>query len=78
MMSTAELKIDLISQITSITDPVKLKELMHLLQFQNEESIYITSEEEKNAVSEAREEIADGKILTNEEVKEEINRWLRK
>ena len=78
MMSTAELKIDLISQITSITDPVKLKELMHLLQFQNEESIYITSEEEKNAVSEAREEIADGKILTNEEVKVEINRWLRK
>ena len=75
-MSTAELKLDLISQIAGITDKVKLKELMHLLKFQTEKSIYITSEEDKNAISEARKEIANGNVITNEEVQHEIKEWL--
>ena len=75
-MSTAELKLDLISQIAGLTDKVKLRELMQLLQFQNEESLYITSEEEKNAIAEARQEIAEGKVFTNEEVQIEIKEWL--
>lgn len=77
-MSTAELKKDLISQITSITDSVKLKELLQLLKFQDETSVYITNEDEKNAILEARKEIKEGKFLSNEEVQNEINEWLRK
>ena len=75
-MSTAELKLDLISQIAGLTDKVKLRELMQLLKFQTEESLYITSEEEKAIIAEARQEIAEGKVLTNEEVQKEIKEWL--
>ena len=75
-MSTAELKLDLISQIAGLTDKVKLRELMQLLQFQNEESLYITSEEEKNSIAEARQELSEGKVFTNEEVQKEIKEWL--
>ncbi len=75
-MSTAELKLDLISQIAGITDKVKLKELMQLLKFQTEESIFITNEEAKSAIAEARKEVAEGKVFTNEEVQKEIKEWL--
>lgn len=75
-MSTAELKLDLISQIAGITDKVKLKELMQLLKFQTEESIFITNEEDKSAIAEARKEVAEGKVFTNEEVQKEIKEWL--
>ena len=77
-MSTAELKIDLINQIANITDKVKLKELMQLLKFQNDNSIYVTNEDEKNAVSEARAEINRGEVLTNDDVQNEIKQWLKK
>ena len=77
-MSTAELKLDLISQIAGLTDKVKLRELMQLLKFQTEESLYITSEEEKTIIAEARQEIAEGKVFTNEEVQKEIKEWLEK
>ena len=75
-MSTAELKLDLISQIAGLTDKVKLKEIMQLLKFQSEESIYITSAEDKNAVAEAREELIQGKVSSNEEVQNNIKKWL--
>jgi len=52
-MNTAELKLDLINQITNISDKVRLKELLLQLKFQSDESIYITSENEKQAISEA-------------------------
>ena len=76
-MSTAELKLDLISQIAGLTDKVKLRELMELLKFQTEESLYITSKEEKTAIAEARQEVAEGKVFTNEEVQKEIKEWLQ-
>ena len=38
-MSTAELQLDLINQIANIKDKVKLKELMQLLKFQNDNCI---------------------------------------
>lgn len=77
-MSTAELKIDLIRQIAGITDSSRLKELKQLLKFLTDESIYITNEDEKKAISEARKEISEGKVFTNEEVQKEIQQWLKK
>ncbi|MCF2219941.1 MULTISPECIES: hypothetical protein [Chryseobacterium] len=77
-MSTAELQIDLINQITGITNKARLKELLQLLQFQNDEEIYITNEEEKKAVSEARIEIKEGSVLSDEDFQKEINAWLNK
>jgi len=77
-MSTAELKLDLINQISSITDKVRLKELFQMLKFQNDESIYITNDEEKKAILEAQNEIAEGKVFSNADVQKEIKEWLNK
>lgn len=77
-MSTAELQIDLINQITGITNKARLKELLLLLQFQNDEEIYVTNEKEKKAVSEARIEIKEGSVLSDEDFQKEINAWLNK
>ena len=77
-MNTAELKIDFINQITNLTDNVKLKDLLQFIKFQSEESIYVTTEEEKKAILEARTQIADGKTIPNEVVQKEIKEWLEK
>lgn len=77
-MSTAELKIDLINQITSITDKVKLEELLELMKFQNDDSIYITNDEEKQAILEAQQQIFNGETFSNEDVQAEIKEWLKK
>jgi len=77
-MNTAELKLDLINHITSIKDKVRLKELLQQLKFQADESLYITNEDEKTAISEARYQIDNGNILSNDSVQEEIKEWLKK
>ncbi|WP_312421133.1 hypothetical protein [Epilithonimonas sp.] len=77
-MNTAELKLDLINHITSITDKTRLKELLQQLKFQSDESIYITSEDEKQAISAARYQIDNGEVLSNDSVQEEIKEWLKK
>jgi hypothetical protein len=77
-MSTAELKIDLIHQITGITEKVRLEELLDLIKFQNNESIYITNDEDKQAILEAQQQISNEEIFSNEDVQAEIKEWLSK
>lgn len=77
-MDTAELKIDLIKKITSITDEIKLREILQLLEFQADKSMFETSKEDKKAIMEVRRQIAEGEILTNEEVQKEIKKCLNK
>ena len=77
-MSTADLKIDLITQIASITDKVRLKELLQMLKFESDNSIYLTSEEEKEAISEARNQIANGDFITSDDFQKDIQKWLKK
>ena len=77
-MSTAELKLNLINQIAGITDKVRLKEIIQLLKFQADESLYITNKEEKEAVKEAQNQIKNGDGISNEDVQKEITSWLEK
>ena len=77
-MSTAELKLNLINQIAGITDKVRLKEIMQLLKFQADESLYITNKEEKEAVKEAQNQIKNGDGISNEDVQKEIKSWMEK
>ena len=77
-MSTAELKLNLINQIAGITDKVRLKEIMQLLKFQADESLYITNKGEKEAVKEAKNQIKNGDGISNEDVQKEITSWLEK
>jgi hypothetical protein len=77
-MSTAELKIDLINQITVIKDKVRLKELLQLIKFQEDSSVYITNDDEKKAILEARNEIRNGEFSSDDDVQKEIDEWLKK
>ena len=77
-MSTAELKIDLINQITKINDKLQLEELLEWLDFQNSVSEYVTSPEEKHAVMEAKEQIKKGEVISNADVQKDISQWLNK
>lgn len=76
-MSTADLKIDLITQIAGITDKVRLIELMQMLKFESENPPYITNDEEKQIVAEARTQIANGEFITNDDFQNEIQKWLK-
>jgi hypothetical protein len=77
-MSTAELKLDLISEIAAITEKVKLKELLQLVKFQSEEQLFTTNDDEKKAITEARNQILEKKVSSNEEFQREIEQWLGK
>ena len=77
-MSTSDLKLDLITQIASITDKVRLKELLQLLKFESENSVYITNQEEKEAISTARNQIVNGEFKYNAEFQKDLKKWLNK
>lgn len=77
-MNTAELKLDLIQQITNLTDGAKLRELIQFVRFQSDKSIHTTTEEEKQAIIEAKNQIANGEVIANEDMQKEINEWLGK
>jgi len=77
-MNTAELKINLINQIANMTDKVRLKELLQLLDFQKDESVYHTTSEEKEALTEAQKQIDRGEVVSHDEVQKEIMQWLNK
>lgn len=77
-MSTAELKIDLINQITGIKDKVRLKELLQLIKFQEDSSVCITNDDEKKSIIEARNEIKNGEFSSDHDVRKEIDEWLKK
>lgn len=77
-MNSAELKLNLINKITQITDVVQLKELLQLLKFQSDDTVYHLTEAEKKAVSEGRNQVKKGEILSHTDVENEINEWLSK
>lgn len=77
-MSTADLKIDLITQIASMTDKVRLEELLQILKFESENSIYVTNNEEKEAISIARNQIENGEFITHDDFQKDIQKWLNK
>ena len=77
-MNSAELKLNLINKITQITDVVQLKELLQLIKFQSDDTVYHTTETEKKAVLEGRNQMKNGEILSQTDVEKEINEWLSK
>ena len=77
-MSISDLKLELILQISNLNDKVKLEEILELLKFQTESSIYEVSEEEELAIKESKNQISSNNVLSNSVVNEEMNEWLKK
>lgn len=77
-MSTSELKKLLIDKIQETDNKNLLEEAFRLLHMESEDiELYRLSEDQKNAVNEARQQIKNGQFLTDDESNKDINEWLR-
>lgn len=78
-MSSAELKKRLIDKIQKTDNKNLLEEAFRLLQMESEDiEVYKLSEDQKNAVNEARQQIKNGQFLTDDEANKDIDEWLGK
>lgn len=78
-MSSAELKKGLIDKIQETDNKNLLEEAFRLLQMESEDiEVYKLSEDQKNAVNEARQQIRNGQFLTDDEANKDIDEWLSK
>jgi len=77
MMSTAELKINLINRITQLNDANLVAQIQRLLDFELNENIYKLSKEQLDNIREAKEEYISGKIMTDKQANSDIEQWLK-
>jgi len=78
-MTTKELRNKVIGKINQIDDDELLNEVYRLLEdhFEGTE-IYLLSENHKKAIEEAKGQIDRCEYFTNEQVNDEIGKWLSK
>lgn len=78
-MSTTELKQILISKIQASDDDNLIKEANRLFEIDQQDApIYMVSESEREAITEARQEIDRGEYFTDEQANRLIEEWLKK
>jgi hypothetical protein len=78
-MSTAELKVKLIKEISESDDEQLLKDVYRLIELEKDDPLpYKLSDEQLSAVKEAQKQIKAGKFLTDDEANKEIGEWLEK
>jgi hypothetical protein len=78
-MSTVELRKRLIEQIQKTENDQLLEEVYRLLDMEVEETeVYVLSNAQKDAIEESRQEIRQGKYLTDDQSNKEIDEWLEK
>tara|TARA_A100000171_G_C2136431_1_gene150630 strand:- start:3745 stop:3984 length:240 start_codon:yes stop_codon:yes gene_type:complete len=68
----------LIEKIKSITDPNVLEEVYRLLAVNFDDSIYLTSDAQKQVVAESQQMIERGNGISSEKADDEIDQWLKK
>lgn len=78
-MTRTEIKKRVIEGIKKTENNDLLEEVLRLLNLENEDlEIYKLNQEQISAVNEAREQIKNGQTMTNDEVNDEIEKWLKK
>jgi len=75
-MSTAELKIDLISRIANTEEPRIIEELRKLLDFELDNETYKLNPQQLQRVSEAKAEYLAGNVVSEQQADEAIDLWL--
>jgi len=75
-MSTAELKIDLISRIANTEEPRIIEELSKLLDFELDNETYKLNPQQLQRVSEAKAEYLAGNVVSEQQADEEIDEWI--
>ncbi len=76
-MKTLELKNILIQRIAGINDKSFLSAINTIIEAKSDSTIYKTNPEQQQKIKEGREQIAKGDFFTNDEVKMEIDKWLK-
>ena len=77
-MSTAELKIDLISRIANTEEPRIIEELRKLLDFELDNETYKLNPQQLQRVSEAKAEYLAGNVVSEQQADQAIDEWLSK
>ncbi|MGF7138319.1 hypothetical protein [Roseimarinus sediminis] len=67
----------LLSRVLAISDEESLSEMIAMID-ERDKTIYYTTPEQKEAIKEGQEQIANGQYFTNEQVEKEIDEWLNK
>ena len=77
-MLTLDLKKRLIDKIEKNENRDLLNEAIRLFNMENEDiDLFKLSNEQKEAIDEARRQIKNGQYITNEQANNEIEEWLR-
>ena len=78
-MSTIELRKRLIDKIQKTDNESLLEEAYRLLELETENiDVYKLTDDQRKAVNEGKQQIKDGKFLTDEQANKEIDGWLSK
>jgi len=75
-MIDSALKDKLIDKIKQIEDPEVFDELHRLLGIEFDDQQYKTTEEQKEAIRQAKDQIERGETLNEEQADKEIDEWL--
>lgn len=70
-------KKELLDKIESINDKDIIDEIYRLLEIDFDDTIYTTNEDQKNAITEARKQINQGRTLSDKKANEKIDEWLK-
>ena len=76
-MTILELKSILIHRISEINDIRFLEAIKTILDEKAEDTVLILTDEQKQEIIQSRKEIKNGLFLSNEELDEEIQAWLK-
>jgi len=78
-MSTIELRRRLIDKIQKTENEDLLEEAYRLLELETEDiEIYKLNDDQRKAITEARQQINNGQFLTDDQSNKEIDEWLSK
>jgi len=75
-MTTLELKDILIHKIAAINDKSFLNAISTIIDAKTDTLIYQTTGEQRNSIKEGQDQIGKGQYLPNDQVEEEIGKWL--
>ena len=69
---------DLIDRIKSIKDKNVIDEIYRLLDIDIDASVFETSQEQKDEIKTAQQQISDGLGISSDQADSEIDEWLKK
>ncbi|MBS7787669.1 hypothetical protein KIH23_10200 [Flavobacterium sp. CYK-55] len=76
-MRTVEIRKRLIEEINLSSNKNLLEEMYNFLNHDNDANLFKLTKVQKEAIAEAREQIKNGQYMTNDQVNNEIEEWLK-